>query len=88
MAGLVAGKRLLIAGVITEASIAYAVARLAQQEGARIVLTGYGRLSLVERVARKLPEPPPVIELDVTDQAQLAALAEQVRPHLSGLDGV
>ena len=88
MSGLLAGKRLLIAGVLTEQSIAYAVARLAQQQGARIVLTGYGRLSLVQRVARRLPEPPPVIELDVTDQAQLDRLADLVRPHLPGLDGV
>lgn len=88
MTALLAGKRLLVTGVITEQSIAYTVARLAQQHGARIVLTGYGRLSLVERLAKRLPEPPPVIELDVTDQAHLDRLAELVRPHLDGLDGV
>jgi enoyl-[acyl-carrier protein] reductase I len=82
------GKRLLVTGVITEQSIAYSVARLAQQHGARIVLTGFGRLSLVERVAKRLPDPPPVIELDVTNAEQLAALADNVRPHLDGLDGV
>jgi enoyl-[acyl-carrier protein] reductase I len=82
------GKRLLVTGVITEQSIAYSVARLAQQHGARIVLTGFGRLSLVERVARRLPDPPPVIELDVTNAEQLAALVDNVRPHLDGLDGV
>jgi enoyl-[acyl-carrier protein] reductase I len=82
------GKRLLVTGVITEQSIAYSVARLAQQHGARIVLTGFGRLSLVERLARRLPDPPPVIELDVTNAEQLAALADNVRPHLDGLDGV
>lgn len=88
MTGIVAGKRILITGVITDQSIAFTVARLAQQQGAQIVLTGYGRMSLVERVARRLPEPPPVIELDVTDPDQLAGLAEAVRPHLDGLDGV
>ena len=88
MSALLAGKRLLITGVITDQSIAYAVARLAQQHGARIVLTGYGRLSLVERIARRLPEPPPVLELDVTNPEQLAGLADQVRPHLPALDGV
>jgi enoyl-[acyl-carrier protein] reductase I len=88
MVALLAGKRLLVTGVITEQSIAFTVARLAQQHGARIVLTGYGRMSLVERVSRRLPEPPPVIELDVTDQPQLDALVDQVRPHLDGLDGV
>jgi meromycolic acid enoyl-[acyl-carrier-protein] reductase len=82
------GKRLLVTGVITEQSIAFTVARLAQQHGARIVLTGFGRLSLVERVAKRLPDPPPVIELDATNPEQLAALADNVRAHLDGLDGV
>jgi enoyl-[acyl-carrier protein] reductase I len=86
--GLLDGKRLLITGVITDASIAFAVARLAQQEGAQVVLTGFGRMSLVRRVANRLPEPAPVIELDVTDDAQLASLAERVREHVDGLDGV
>jgi len=88
VSGLLDGKRLLITGVITEQSIAFSVARLAQQHGARIVLTGYGRLSLVERVAKRLPDPPPVIELDATDPAQLASLADRVGGHLDGLDGV
>ncbi len=88
MSGLLDGKRLLITGVITEQSIAFSVARLAQENGARIVLTGYGRLSLVERVAKRLPDPPPVIELDATDPEQLASLADRVRGHLDGLDGV
>jgi len=86
--GLLDGKRLLITGVITDASIAFAVARLAQQEGAQVVLTGFGRMSLVERVAKRLPEPPPVVELDVADQAQLDSLAERVREHVDGVDGV
>jgi enoyl-[acyl-carrier protein] reductase I len=86
--GLLDGKRLLITGVITDASIAFSIARLAQQEGAQIVLTGFGRMSLVERVAKRLPEPPPLIELDVTDQEHLDSLAERVREHVDGLDGV
>jgi len=86
--GLLDGKRLLITGVITDASIAFTVARLAQQEGAQIVLTGFGRMSLVERVARKLPDPPPVIELDVADTEHLGTLADRVREHVDGLDGV
>jgi enoyl ACP reductase len=88
VSGLLAGKRLLVTGVITDASIAFAVARLAQENGATVVLTGYGRLSLVERIAKRLPEPPPVIELDVTDPAHLAALPDKVREHVDGLDGV
>jgi enoyl ACP reductase len=89
VSGLMAGKRLLITGVLTDQSIAFSAARLAQEQGAQIVLTGYGRLSLVERIAKRLPERPPVIELDVTDSAHLAGLADQVRPHLGDhLDGV
>src|ERR1700753_2668724 len=83
-----AGKRLLITGVLTEASIAFSVARYAQEQGATVVLTGFGRLSLVERIAKRLPEPPPVIELDVTDEAHLAGLPDRVREHVDGLDGV
>ncbi len=86
--GLLEGKRLLITGVITDASIAYAVARLAAEEGAQVVLTGFGRMSLVQRVARKLPGSPPVVELDVTDPDHLASLADRVREHVDGIDGV
>jgi meromycolic acid enoyl-[acyl-carrier-protein] reductase len=85
---LLAGKRLLVTGVITDASIAFSVARLAQENGATVVLTGFGRLSLVERIAKRLPSPPPVIELDVTDQEHLDALPGKVREHVDGLDGV
>jgi len=88
MSGLLAGKRLLVTGVITDASIAFSVAKLAQENGAQVVLTGYGRLSLVERIAKRLPEPAPVIELDVTNQEHLAGLADKVREHVDGLDGV
>jgi meromycolic acid enoyl-[acyl-carrier protein] reductase len=86
--GLLDGKRLLITGVITDASIAFGVARLAQQEGADVVLTGFGRMSLVKRVAAKLPTPPPVVELDVADQDHLDTLADRVREHVDGIDGV
>ena len=88
MSGLLAGKRLLVTGVITDASIAYTAAKIAQENGATVVLTGFGRLSLVERIAKRLPEPAPVIELDVTDQEHLDGLAEKVREHVDGLDGV
>jgi meromycolic acid enoyl-[acyl-carrier-protein] reductase len=88
VSGLLAGKRLLVTGVITDASIAFAAAKIAQEQGATVVLTGFGRLSLVERIAKRLPEPPPVIELDVTDPEHLAALPGKVREHVDGLDGV
>jgi enoyl-[acyl-carrier protein] reductase I len=86
--GILAGKRILVTGVLTDSSIAFHVARVAQQEGATVVLTGFGRLSLVERIAQRLPSPPPVLELDVTDPGHLGSLAERVRGHVDGLDGV
>ena len=54
--GILAGKRILVTGVLTDSSIAFHVAKVAQQEGATVVLTGYGRLSLVERIANRLPD--------------------------------
>ena len=87
--GLLDGKRLLITGVLTEASIAYSVAQLAQEQGAEVVLSGFGRgLRITERIAKRLPEKAPVIELDVTDEEHLARLPEQLREHFDGLDGV
>jgi meromycolic acid enoyl-[acyl-carrier-protein] reductase len=86
--GLLDGKRILVTGVLTDSSIAFHVARIAQQQGATIVLTGYGRLSLVERIARRLPEPAPVLELDVTDTGQLDSLAQRLSAHTDRLDGV
>ena len=86
--GILAGKRILVTGVITDASIAFHVARVAQAEGATVVLTGFGRLSLVERIAKRLPSPPPVLELDVTSDDHLASLAQRVSEHVDGLDGV
>ncbi|MFF5205464.1 enoyl-ACP reductase FabI [Streptosporangium sp. NPDC000396] len=86
--GILEGKRILVTGVLTDASIAFSVAKLAQEEGAQVVLTGFGRLSLVERIAKRLPEPPPVIELDVQNTEHLDSLADRVGQHLDGLDGV
>ncbi len=86
--GILDGKRILVTGVLTDASIAFHVARIAQQEGATVVLTGFGRLSLVQRIARRLPAPPPVIELDVTSTDHLGSLARRVLEHVDGLDGV
>jgi meromycolic acid enoyl-[acyl-carrier-protein] reductase len=86
--GILGGKRILVTGVLTDSSIAFHVARIAQEEGASVILTGFGRLSLVERVAKRLPDPPPVLELDVTDPAQLDTLPERIREHADGLDGV
>ena len=89
MTGLLEGKRLLVTGVLTDASIAFSVARLASEQGAQVVLTGFGRsLSLTTRIARRLPGTPPVVELDVTSEADLAELPKRVGEHVDGLDGV
>ena len=87
--GILDGKRILVTGVLTDQSIAYHVARLAQEQGASVVLTSFGRaLNLTRRTAGRLPSPAPVIELDVTSTEDLAALETRVREHLDGLDGV
>jgi meromycolic acid enoyl-[acyl-carrier-protein] reductase len=86
--GILAGKSILVTGVLTDSSIAFHVAKIAQQEGARVVLTGFGRMSLVERIAQRLPDPAPVLELDVTDTGQLDSLAGRAAAHISQLDGV
>ena len=89
MSGLLDGKRILVTGVITEQSIAFSVARLAQEYGATVVLTGFGRMSLVERIAKRLPQPVgDIIELDVTNAEHLAGLADKVQAQVDGLDGV
>ena len=86
--GILEGKRILVTGVLTDSSIAFHVARIAQEQGATVILTGFGRMTLVERIAKRLPDPPPVLELDVTDSAQLDSLAGRLREHADGLDGV
>jgi enoyl-[acyl-carrier protein] reductase I len=88
MSDVLAGKRLLVTGVITEQSIAFSIARIAQEQGATVILTGFGRMSLVERIAKRLPTPAPVLELDATSPEQLGTLADRVREHVDGLDGV
>ena len=68
------GRRILVTGVLSDASIAFGVAKVAQEQGAEVVLSSFGRvMSITERVARKLPSPPQIVELDVTDDDHLAA---------------
>jgi enoyl-[acyl-carrier protein] reductase I len=87
--GLLDGKRLVITGVLTDASLAFGVARLAQEQGAEVVLTGAGRgLSLTERTARKLPRPARVLELDVTVPEHLTGAREAVAAEWDRVDGV
>ncbi len=87
--GLLEGKRLLVTGVLTDASLAFAVAKMAQEEGAEVVLSGAGRaLSLTRRTARKLPSEPDVLEIDVTSPEQLGAAGQVLSARWDRLDGV
>lgn len=85
---LLDGKKLLVTGVLTKDSIAAAVARLSQEQGAELVLTSFGRgMRLTERVAKTLPVPPDVVELDITDPAQHEALARELGTRWGKVDG-
>ncbi len=86
---LLQGKKLLITGVLMDSSIAFHVAKLAQEEGAEVVLTSFGRaMKITQSIAKRLPSTPPVIELDVTNQEHLDSLAERLGEHVDHLDGV
>ncbi|SEH12392.1 enoyl-ACP reductase FabI [Thermoleophilum album] len=87
--GLLAGKRLLITGVVTRQSIAFAVAERAQRDGATIALTSFGRARrLTERAARRLPEPPPVLEFDASQPSHYEELRRSAERTLGRIDGV
>lgn len=86
---LLTGKRLLITGVLTEASIAFATARTAQQQGAEVVLTGFGKgMRLTQRVATRLPQEPEVLEMDVVDDDQVAAVVSALDSRWGAVDGI
>jgi meromycolic acid enoyl-[acyl-carrier-protein] reductase len=86
---LLAGKQLLITGVLTRDSIAFEVARQAQEAGAEVVLTGFGRAKrLTDRAAKQLPTPPDVLELDVNSAEDLEAVAADLRERWGRVDGV
>jgi enoyl-[acyl-carrier protein] reductase I len=83
------GKKLLITGVLTDDSIAYAVARVALENGAEILLTNVGKgVRLTERVTRKLPRTPDVMQMDVNSPDDIAAVAQSVSQRWGRLDGV
>ncbi|MHB8659247.1 MAG: enoyl-ACP reductase FabI [Solirubrobacteraceae bacterium] len=85
---ILAGKRLVITGVITKRSIAYHVAEQAQREGASVILTSFGRIrSMTERAAQGLPEPAEVLELDVNREQDLAALTGSLAERWGTVDG-
>lgn len=85
---LLEGKRLVITGVLTDDSIAWHVARVAQEQGADIVLTGFGRaLRLTQRSARRLPQLPEIYELDINESDHMAALVADLDTKWGGVDG-
>jgi len=85
---ILAGKRLLITGVITKDSIAFHAAEQAQREGAEVLLTSFGRVRrMTERAAAKLPQPVEVLELDVNNPDDLDALTEGLRERWGRVDG-
>ena len=87
--GILEGKRILVTGVTMDSSIGFAVAKVAQEQGATVLISNFGRaLGITRRIAARLPQEPPVLELDVTDEDHLAALPDAVREHVDGLDGV
>src|SRR5665811_2228575 len=87
--GILEGKRILVAGVTMDNSIGFAVAKVAQEQGATVVVSNFGRaLTITKRIVSRLPKEAPVIEVDVTDQSHLDRLPELLGEHVDGLDGV
>jgi enoyl-[acyl-carrier protein] reductase I len=87
--GILDGKKILVAGVTLDTSIAFHVARVAQAEGATVVVSNFGRaMSLTGRVIKKLDPVPPLLEVDVTNDDHLAGLADALHEHVDSLDGV
>ena len=87
--GILEGKNILVAGVTLDTSIAFHVARIAQAEGANVIVSNFGRaMSLTGRVIKKLDPVPPLLEVDVTNDEHLAGLADTIGEHVDRLDGV
>ncbi len=85
---ILAGKRILVTGIVNRRSIAFAIAQRAQQEGAEVLLTSFGRMMrMTERAAQRLDPVPDVLELDVNDDGHLAALREQLDRRWGRVDG-
>lgn len=91
MTGFLQGKRILVTGIITDSSIAFHIAKVAQEAGAELVLTGFDRMKLIQRIADRLPNPAPLLELDVQNEEHLDSLAGRVTEVIgegNKLDGV
>jgi enoyl ACP reductase len=82
------GRRILVTGVVNRQSIAFAIAERAQQQGAEVLLTSFGRIRrMTERAAKRLPRPPEVLELDVNEDGDLAALRDELAERWGSVDG-
>ena len=91
MTGFLEGKRILVTGIITDSSIAFHIAKVAQEAGAELVLTGFDRMKLIQRIADRLPNPAPLLELDVQNSEHLDSLAGRITEVIgegNKLDGV
>ncbi len=87
--GILEGKKILVTGVLTEASIAFSAARLAQEQGAEVLLSSFGRmLPITQKISQRLPKTAEVIELDAASDEDLAALAGRVKETIGSLDGI
>ena len=87
--GILEGKKLLVTGVLMDSSIAFHVAKIAQEQGAEVVLTSFGRtMKITQAMTKRLSTTPEVIELDVANQGDLDSLADRLRAHIDRLDGV
>src|SRR4051794_17599378 len=87
--GILDGKRILVAGVTLDTSIGFATAKVAQEQGATVLISNFGRaLNITRRIAKRLPGPAPILDLDVTDPDHLAGLADALREHADHLDGL
>ncbi|MEO6628632.1 MAG: enoyl-ACP reductase FabI [Aquihabitans sp.] len=86
---LLENRIVVVTGVLTPSSIAFTCARIAQEQGATVILTSFGRaLSVTRRSARRLPHPPEVLELDVTNPDHLRSLAERLQADHGRVDGI
>lgn len=85
---LLSGKKLLITGITTDDSIAFHVARVAQEQGAEIVVTNFGRgLRLTERAVQRLKEAPPVLEMDITNTEHVASVVADLTSRWGHING-
>lgn len=86
---LLAGKTILVTGILTEQSIAFHAARLAQEHGASCIFTSFGRrMKITGKIIGRLAQSGPLLELDATSQQDVDTLQERVLEHTDKVDGI